>query len=763
MSKHPTIPMFHRRLLLLTGVMAIVVLVLGTQLARLSLVQGAERREKADRRLLRHTMLPTYRGRILDRNGRELAVDRPGYAIAVDYEAITGAWSRKQARLRARREVGGTRWGEMTEEEKAKTAGSFMAEWDSAIDGLWTEVCLLGGIGVPELQRRLDRIVEEVQSQVDVRAARQLEGEIAQFGPGAAKRFRREPILEERSAHVVLPSVSDEVAFAFRAKADELPDVYEVEDARRREYPELTRTVRLDRDTLPRPLVSSPITIGVTGVADHILGTMRDVQAEDVARRPFWREDGVIDPGGYRSVDDTAGERGLERVFEDLLRGTRGEVHRRLDEDDETRRPPAPGVDLTLTLDIALQSRIQAILSDEVGLTTVQPFHKNTLLPAGWPLNSAVVVIEVESGEILAMVSTPTRAMGEAIRALDPARDAIDHPWVNRPAEAIYPPGSIIKPLVLVGAVTDGVHALEDSIECTGHYFPNVTQSARCWIYRDVWDFATHGELRAEAALAQSCNIFFYTLAERLGVGGMVGWLGRFGAGRHLDVGLLDEYVEDGERAVRGESAGHLFAADHPASVFDTISMGIGQGPGITWTPLHAANAFAMLARGGSWRDATLIADPPVARPTRPDLALDPVLVGAALAGLRGSVSPGGTGHHITYDDQVREDIFNAPGVTVWGKTGTAEAPPLRPQDTNGDGVIGLDDEPILHLDHAWFVGLVGPNDTERPMFAISVLVENGGSGGRVAGPVANQVIRALQHEGYLPQTPFTGSREDGT
>ena len=71
--------------------------------------------------------------------------------------------------------------------------------------------------------------------------------------------------------------------------------------------------------------------------------------------------------------------------------------------------------------------------------------------------------------------------------------------------------------------------------------------------------------------------------------------------------------------------------------------------------------------------------------------------------------------------------------------------------DTNGNGVIDLADDRIDNLDHAWFVGLVGPDDTKRPMFAIAVIVEYGGSGGRVAGPIANQIIHALQEEGYLP------------
>jgi penicillin-binding protein 2 len=183
------------------------------------------------------------------------------------------------------------------------------------------------------------------------------------------------------------------------------------------------------------------------------------------------------------------------------------------------------------------------------------------------------------------------------------------------------------------------------------------------------------------------------------------------------------------------------------------VSLGIGQGE-IAWTPVHAANAYAMLARGGAVRDATLVADDALRTRSarRADVAVDPAAVGEALAGLRDAVSePYGTGHHVAHEDGAWEPVFNAEGVTIFGKTGTAEAPPLRLADTNGDGRIDGADEGIRDLDHAWFVGLVGAEGERRPRYAIAVVVEYGGSGGRTAGPVANQIVRALQAEGYLP------------
>jgi len=760
-NQRPVSSMYHRRLRLIALVMGLVVLLLASQLGRLTVVEGSQRRARAEEPLHRRTFLPTYRGSILDRNGRRTAVDRPGYAIAVDFDVITGAWEVSQARRQARRELGAGRWRVLSPEARATEAEARLPQWRAKTDRLFGEIRRLGGIDEEELQRRLDAIRSDVQGTAAAVWDAQRRAEMDQYGQETDFEFRPGKILEQTEAHVVLPAVSDEVAFEFRSLAEDLPGMIQVQDARRRVYPWSAAEVRLDRSTLPRPLRSSrPITIRLEGVADHICGSMRPAQKDDVQRRPFWPgESGAIDLGGYRPVGDMAGASGLEKAFEDRLRGLRGEMRRRLDRDEETRTSPAPGRDLQITLDMALQARIQAILSSKLGLTIVQEFHHNAKLPLGWPLNSAAVVLEVETGEILAMVSMPTRADGEK---LSERRLRLDQPWVNRPAEAIYPPGSIIKPLVLAAAVTEGVHELGATIECTGHYFPHVDTVARCWIYRERWGYTTHGSLKAEDGLAQSCNIFFYTLADRLGMQRLADWYRRFGMGSLLDVGLGYEYLgrdEDGNEQVifTGEARGHVPDGPEIAEIalagrlqFDTIILGIGQGP-ITWTPLQAANAYATLARGGVVRDARLLMDDSIAaRPRRcDDLHLHPGAVDAALNGLRGAVSEGGTGHHITYSPGDRENIFNAEGVTIWGKTGTAQAPDL---DLDGDGNI-QDSE--TGFDHAWFVGLVGPDDTKRPMFALAVIVEYGGSGGRVAGPIANQIIHALQDEGYLPGEAF--------
>ncbi|UCD76299.1 MAG: hypothetical protein JSV91_05120 [Phycisphaerales bacterium] len=774
MDKRKLIPsMFHRRLILILAVVSCVFLLMGLQLARLAVLEGERRLEEAESRLRRRSFLPTYRGRILDRTGRVLAQDRASYDVAVQYSVITGAWEERQAQREARRQIGSSQWRQMSPEAREAAIEDRLPHWRGETRRLWQVICELGDLDQETLDRRLDLIREQVQrTRAGVRYW-QRERAIAKFGEDAEEGFTPQPIREERQPHVVLPRVSNEVAFAFQALAHDLEGMFVVQDSRRREYPWNSVEVVLDRSSLPEPIRRHEnMVVRVDGVADHILGSVRDeVWAEDIQRRPFWLETDDSEPtevdlGGYL-VGDRVGSRGLEMVFEDHLRGLRGVIRERMDTDEKQRIDPTPGEDLHTTLDIRLQARVQAILSPQFGLTRVQQWHagwqqdgspRPTQLNLGTPMNSAAVVLEVDSGEILAAVSMPTLAEGAT---LDPIRQQASQVHANRPFEAVYPPGSIIKPFVLSAAVGEGVHHLRTPITCTGHYFPEIEDRARCWIYREQYGFLTHGSLEVEEAIARSCNMYFYTLADRLGMAALTKWYRGFGLGGHLDAGLLYELSRpDGSLVLAGESGGDMPTFEAMAEMsasgqlrFSSIIMGIGQGP-VTWTPLQAANAYATLARGGVIRDATVLLDDPrgVREKRCDDLDLDPALVAAALEGLRRSVEETyGTGHHIRYADRHTEPILNVEGVTVWAKTGTAQAPLLRITDTNGDGRINSDDDGVAGLDHAWFVGLAGP-EGGWPHFAISVVVEYGGSGGRVAGPIANQIIRALRAEGYLPR-----------
>jgi penicillin-binding protein 2 len=410
-----------------------------------------------------------------------------------------------------------------------------------------------------------------------------------------------------------------------------------------------------------------------------------------------------------------------------------------------------------------------------VGLARAQQWHygwdndetpKQMLLNYLAPLNGAAVVLDVDTGEILSMVSWPTVAAGEDF---DDAVRAARNPSLNRAIEGSYPPGSIIKPIVYVSAVRSGVFGADDQIECNGHFFGEGDSFGRCWIYRKQYNYQTHskaigGPLDVEAAISRSCNIYFYTIAQRMGLRTLTDWYRNFGLGQNLDIGIarweprLDKAGNKIGDRLSGEHPGVLPSAQAIAKIESTgdrmvpAFAGVGQGP-ILWTPMQAANAYATLARGGVIRDAELLRTPIPGRAARRtgDWKLNPHSCDRAFEGLRQSVEERhGTGNRVSYKDKSAEAIINAPGVVVWAKTGTAQAPPLKVDD-DGNGTI---DRTITGLDHAWFVGLVGDAQEPRPRYAVAVLLEHGGSGGRSAGPIANQVIHALIAEGYLQGDP---------
>ena len=803
--------MYHRRLLLLAGASSLALLPLALRLGELSIVRSAELRAAAEERLVRVRQTPTTRGTITDRKGRILAQDRPSYDIAVHYSVITGQWTRQRASRAARRSVG-ARWLELAPSERRELEDLFRAAYEQHLDRAWNELAAAAGVVRSDLDQKRAEVIAEVTRRRDRYAdrlvAREMEGIRAQGREptieeveDSRRRAAKATISEQDAIHALLRGVSDEAGFACQALEDEeVPldvagsintelasaDLVEripglrVLDAGEREYPYESVQVPLDRSTFPGPLrhapgdepettnaegaiasTKSPLIIRVDGLAMHVLGRLRErVHAEDSAARtaalnsdPALRavayEGAGVDRGSYRELD-RVGDMGVEASQEPLLRGLRGVQVVRMDTGQRSAVPARTGRDVRLTIDALLQARVQAVMSPQAGLAIVQPWHgqEGPTQQLGDSLNSAAVVLDIDTGDILAMSSMPSFTHLQAREDPDAVfGDPRSMAYLNRAVSKPYQPGSIVKPLILVGAIQRGNYNLSQRIECTGHLFEGRPNEFRCWIYKrfSTTHTAQFGhDLAAEEAIMVSCNIFFFTLGRRLGLEGVNDVYREFGVGETFGLGLLDS------RRKNVEYPGEVGTSDGKRlGLGDAIQMGIGQGP-VAWTPLHAADAYATLARPGGVRVAPRLimgATGPTLTPRREprELNLDPSAQAAALEGLRLSVSDErGTGHHISFDG-VRENIFNAPNVTIWGKTGTATASPVYADPDGPDGP--LPSKLIAEGDHSWFVVLVGRG---RPQYAISVVVDFGGSGGKVSGPIANQIIHALIAEGYL-------------
>ncbi|MCK4871850.1 MAG: hypothetical protein KAS72_03900 [Phycisphaerales bacterium] len=761
--------MFHRRLLLLASLTVIGMVALGSQLFSLTIVQGGAFRDDALSRLINQQLIPTTRGRILDRRGRVLAADAPSYALHIDYRVLTDQWAYSTAARAARIEYQDV-WRELTAAQRDRLIErDYLPQCRRRLERLWGDIAHITGASHLELDQRRNRIIAQVQHTWAVVSARNLQRARQE---NRAKELTVEPMLrdvavpirEQREAHTLLANLDDAAAFALRRLADS-PDairdsrgrpLVEVVDSGSRVYPQDRRTVTLSRAHLPHPITQDDtVSIDVSGVAWHLLGSMRDhIEREDVEREPprfrTGPHAGEINLRGYRA-GDSVGNRGLETFYEDRLRGTSGLLRHHRDTGEEIRIAPVPGRDLQLTIDIDLQTAIQAIMDPSFGLTVAQPWHRsaslqtaehqNPTIPDGTPLTAAAVVLDIRTGEILAMVTNPTvdrDAFDEDQTAF--TSDEVNRPLVSRAIQMPLPPGSIIKPLILCMGVTEGVWDIDRTVECHGHLLPNRNNIYRCWIYRPKFGFQTHFQkygkgLGPSMAIAESCNIFFYTVARELGPSRIAKWYRRFGVGRSIIFGLPDE----------AQYPGQVGSPNRALQLQDAIQMGIGQGP-VTWTPMHAANAHATLARGGVFLPPTIVRSADLlVEHHAVDLHLDPQAVEAALDGMRQSAQESyGTSHHLSFQGWGREPTINVPGVVMRAKTGTAQAPSLVRNEPDGTMTI------LRSGDHAWYVGLVAAEGDAQPRFAVAVFVEYGGSGGRVAGPIANQIIWQLRKLAYL-------------
>ncbi len=792
MSRTALIPtMFHRRLALLGVIVAAGLGGLGVQVMRLTVVHGAEHRERAESRLVRQFWTPTIRGKVVDRKGRVLAQDRPSFDIAVDYRVITGQWARTQAsslaRSRHRRA-----WPDMNDDQRAELTARYQAALESHIDAMWRQMAETAGIDPEELARRrqgvIDRVMRMHEHQTRVRFEQRAEELRArnrltpQREEALRQQLARQELAEQRAPHVLIPRATDAVGFAFLRLAEQhtrldLPDGereagfdslprmpgLRIIDVGDRVYPFEEMAVDVDLRTLPRPLrQDAAASITVTGLACHILGWMGgEAQKDDVDRRTAdlsrdesLREWATVRLASGRDVDrgrymagDVAGRGGLELARESRLRGLRGLTIVHVDTGEEERLDPVPGRDVQLSIDIMLQARVQAAMSPDLGLAVISPWQyvqENPVMPPGTPLTGAAVVLDIDTGEILAMVSTPTFTR-QMLRE-KPSKifgDDVDMMHLNKAIARPYPPGSIAKALTLAGAVTQGNYTAGQEIDCNGHLLANRPDLFRCWIYKQP-PHSTHNArfgrgLNSTESMMVSCNIFYYTLGRRLGADGFRATFARIGFGQPLNLGIGMEFpgVLGGEGG--GGSGGSVGGA---ISVQEATLIGIGQGP-VSWTPLHAANTYAILARGGVQLDPHIVLSsdgPPEPRET----GLSSVGAALALEGLAYAVNdPRGTGHHLTFDGRF-DPHFNIPGVDLWGKTGTADPGPVR------EGSVRAGD-------HSWFVVMAGP-EGDRPRFAIAVVMEYAGSGGKVSGPIASQILRALIAEGYLKPVTQPGT-----
>lgn len=438
--------------------------------------------------------------------------------------------------------------------------------------------------------------------------------------------------------------------------------------------------------------------------AAHLVGQLGEVGPEQLGR------DDNLRPG------QLVGRSGLEKTYQHILGGTMGNLVIMVDAlgrqvSKLSEEKPLPGKPLRTTIDAAVQRAADEAMTGQVG---------------------AVVALDPRSGAVRALLSHPAFDPERFAGFLEPAywRQLVAdplHPLTNRAVQALYPPGSTIKPLLAAGALGDGARAPGDSVYCTGQV-QIYGHPYRCW------RAGGHGRVDVEAAIEMSCDSYFYYLARDVGLERLTSWMRTFGLGRPTGIDLPGEAAglvpsDEWSWRVRRQK---WFAGE-------TISVGIGQGP-ILATPIQLAVAYAALVNGGFLVRPHLV--PAAAQPPRPI-----GLPAAALARVQVGMLQVVHGERGT----ARRLAAQAPPIMA-GKTGTTQVVRKR------EGVR-WQDLPWEQRHHALFVGYA---PAERPEIVVAVVVEHGGEGGSVAAPIAGKVLAAALGQGAEGVSPAGMSEEAG-
>lgn len=450
----------------------------------------------------------------------------------------------------------------------------------------------------------------------------------------------------------------------------------------------------------------------------HAVGSVRRIAEEDLQ---------TLDRASY-SGTNFIGKRGVEKLYERSLHGLVGNQWVETDAYGYRRKvlnfdPPTPGQNITLHLDIRVQIAAAAALGDRRG---------------------AVVALDPRSGGVLALVSNPSYDPNEFVLGMAPNRyqklaSSRNKPLLNRAVSGLYAPGSTVKPLLGLAALSHGVVDWEEEIHDRGTF--RLPGQAR--LYRD-WNWKPgnpggQGIVNLNRAIYRSSNIYFYNMGARLQAAQMSGFLREFGYG---EVTSVD--VEGAGQGLVPDALWKRGAKGEPWYPGDNINLSIGQGD-LLVTPLQMATAAAVLAnRGRRVRPRLLLASDRPLQESDPLPPLPPVPGPSAddwermVDAMEDVVHRGNMGYG--QNGTAWAHIGRGLGYRMAGKSGTAQVVEIKQGEAYDETEL---DE--YNRKHAWFMAFA---PADAPAIAVSVLVENGGGGSSVAGPVAREVLDAY----LLPQ-----------
>ena len=453
-----------------------------------------------------------------------------------------------------------------------------------------------------------------------------------------------------------------------------------------------------------------------TKLAAHILGTVGAIWQEE------WRSDESTGYVGYAdkgyNMNDLVGKDGVEKAFEEYLHGNDGKRLITTDENGKITgelytREPQPGGTVALTIDIDLQQ----VVEDTLASTIQGMIDKDSNERGG-----AAAVIQVGTGEVLAMASYPTYDLETFNQDYDELVKDERLPMFNRATQGVYAPGSTFKLCTSVAALEEGIITPSTIIEDKGIYTYYVDPQPMCWIWRQA--HTTHGRINVSQAIVDSCNYFYYEVGRLTGIKKLDEYATAFGLGQSTGIEIGD---------VSGVLASPEWAEAHDREWTDgqTITAAIGQSYNL-FTPLQLANYVATLVSGGEHYEAHLLKNVKSYDNSRVidvygkgplnDLNISDSTMAAVTKGM----------HDLTYDSL--RSAFSRCVVEAGAKTGSAQ--------------VGTD------IANGTFVAYAPYDD---PEIAIAIVVEKGGSGSLLANAAVDIINAWFTRDG----TGATAAGED--
>lgn len=544
-NPHPA----KRRVMILLGVFGAFLLLFGAVLYDAQILHGSENRARSISSNATSEVVPASRGIITDRNGKVLVSNRLAYTLVFDRSGFTGDASLNDAILRLIRlcQETGTAWNDTL---PIAQTGSFLRCTNDRSES-FTQYLEKNKLTATAAGRQLI---------AEMRALYHVDESLSEKDARLVIGVRYE--LHSRDSYTFAEDVSSEVLSL-------------ITDGRYEGVSIRTASARVYNTTL----------------AAHILGTIGPIWQEEWSSNEKTGYVGYADKG--YSMNDLVGKDGVEKAFEEYLRGTDGRRLITTDEDGKLTgelytREPQPGGTVALTLDIDLQADVERALAQTITGMIDEDSNER---------GGAAAVVSVGSGEVLALASYPTYDLSTFNEDYEDLVADERLPMFNRATQGTYAPGSTFKMCTAVAALESGIITPSSIIQDRGIYTYYRDPQPMCWVYRQGG--STHGRINVTQAITVSCNYFFYEVGRLTGIRTLDSYASQFGLGQSTGIEIGDS---------SGVLASPEWADSHNREWTDgqTITAAIGQSYNL-FTPLQLANYIATLVGGGEHYQAHLL------------------------------------------------------------------------------------------------------------------------------------------------------------